>query len=149
MPEVVVAGMPAEEIEVGGADGDAVAAAALACGVADADAAAALVSGVAPVGAEAVVGVVAGAGAVAVAAPGAEERASGLGGQLNADCDAGGCGSHVAAWPLWMPPFSYAWCFPRFGYPSSRLQKKWSSPHSGTGHERSLCPPHYLNGLND
>lgn len=110
------------------------------------------VSGDVMTGAEAVVaGAAAGAGpgVGADAAPVVGEGASGLGDLLNAGCDAGDCGKHVAGWPLWMPPSSYAWCFPLSGYLSSRPQKKWSSQHSGTGHEKSLCPLHCLNGLND
>lgn len=116
-------------------------------GEAGAGVAAGPVSGAALMGAAAVAGAVDGAGGEA--APEAGEGASAPGDQLNAGCDAGDCGKHVAGWPLWMPPFSYAWSFPLSGYLSSRPQRKWSSLHSGTGHERSLCPLHCLNGLND
>lgn len=120
------------------------------------EAGAGVVAGVAQMGAEAVEDVVAGDGdgaetgaAMEVAPEVAAAAASGLSGQLNAGCDAGGCGNRAAAWPLWMPPFSYALSFPQSGYLSSRPQKKWSSPRSGNGHERSLCPPRCQNGLND
>lgn len=99
-------------------------------------------------GAEVVVGAVGGAEAEEWAEAVGEEGASELGGQLNAGCDVGGYGNHVEGWPLWKPPFS-SWCFLLSGSPSSRPRRKWSSPHSGTGHERSLCPHHCLNGLSD
>lgn len=66
--------------------------------------------------AEAVVAAVDGAGSEAVvgdvggteAEPVFGEEESELGDPLNAGCDAGDCGKHVAGWPLWMPPFSSA-----------------------------------------
>lgn len=114
-----------------------------AAGAAGAGGVAGLASGGALVGAEAVGGAVGGVGAAV------GEGASGQSDRLNAGCDGGDCGRNAAAWLLWMPPFSYAWSFPRSGCLSSRPQKRWSSPHSGTDREKSLCQLHCLNGLSD
>lgn len=140
LPAVVaVAELPPEETDAGEAG---------------AAAAAELASGVAPMGADAVGDAAAAGGgaeteAVMEAAPeAAVEAASGLSGQLNAGCDAGGCGNRAAAWPLWTPPFS-SLSFPQSGYPSSRPLKIWSSPRSGNARERSPCPPRCQNGPND
>lgn len=106
--EAVAVG-PVEETEAGEACAGVVAGSVFGAGLIGAvgvgRAVAAAVDGAAVgAGSEAVVGDDGGTEAEAVVG----EEESKLGDPLNAGCDAGDCGKHVAGWPLWMPPFSSA-----------------------------------------